>query len=52
MPELDAHRDHVAVLLALDLPPEEAILARLREVALGMGKDFTLIVTPEGTSYR
>jgi hypothetical protein len=52
MPDLDAHRDHVAELLGLDLPPEEAVLARLREVALGMGKDFVLIFTPETAAYR
>ena len=52
MPDLDADRDHVAERLGLDLPSEDAALARLREVALGIGKDFTLIFTPEGTSYR
>jgi hypothetical protein len=52
MPTLDADRDHVAELLGLDLPPDEAVLARLREVALGVGKDFVLIWTPDGTTYR
>jgi len=52
MPDLDADRDHTAELLGLDLPSEEAVLARLRDVALGIGKDFTLIFTPEGSSYR
>lgn len=51
MPDLDETRDHIAELLELDLPPEEEVLARLREVALGMGEDFELIFTPEGTSY-
>lgn len=52
MPDLEADRDHVAELLGLELPPEEAVLARLREVALSIGKGFVLIFTPEGTAYR
>lgn len=52
MPNLEADRDHVAELLGLDLPSEEVVLARLREVALGVGKDFVLIFTAEGTAYR
>lgn len=52
MPDLDANRDHVADRLGLELPSEEAAMAKLREVALGIGKDFALIFTPEGTTYR
>jgi hypothetical protein len=52
MPDLDANSDRVAARLGLELPSEEAALAKLREVALGIGNDFTLIFTPEGTPYR
>ena len=52
VPDLEANREHVAELLALDLPSEEAVLTRLRTVALGLGEDFVLIFTPEGTAYR
>lgn len=52
VPDLDARRDAVAEILGLDLPPEDVVLARLREVAVGVGRDFKLIFTPEGTTYR
>ncbi|MDJ0382364.1 hypothetical protein [Streptomyces sp. G-G2] len=45
-------RDRAAVALGLDLPNEADVLARLREVAVGIGKDFVLIFTPEGNPYE
>jgi hypothetical protein len=51
-PDLETSRDRVAELLGLDLPSEQAAIARVHEVAPGIGKDFTLIFTPEGTAYR
>jgi hypothetical protein len=40
--------DRAAAALGLALPAEGDVLARLREVALGIGKDFVLIFTSEG----
>jgi hypothetical protein len=51
-PDLEADRDHVAALLGLELPSEQAAIARLYEVVLGIGAGFELIFTPEGTAYR
>lgn len=51
MPDLVARRDRAAAALGLDLPTEADALARLREVAVGTGKDFVLIFTPEGEPY-
>ncbi|GAA2661226.1 hypothetical protein [Streptomyces vastus] len=52
MPDLVARRDRAAAALGLALAPEGDVLARLREVALGIGKDFVLILTPEGEPYE
>ncbi|MEU6553212.1 hypothetical protein ABZ915_23455 [Streptomyces sp. NPDC046915] len=51
MPDLFAQRDRAAAALGLALAAEGDALARLREVALGVGKDFVLIFTPEGEPY-
>ncbi|WP_354644515.1 hypothetical protein [Kitasatospora camelliae] len=51
MPELPAERDGAAAALALDLPSEGDVLARLREVATGVGRDYVLIFTPENGPY-
>ncbi|WP_409467366.1 hypothetical protein [Streptomyces sp. HC307] len=51
MPDLVARRDRAAAALGLVLPTEGDVLARLREIALGVGKDFVLIFTPEGEPY-
>ncbi|MCX4703699.1 hypothetical protein OG252_48780 [Streptomyces sp. NBC_01352] len=51
MPDLVPRRDRAAAALGLALAAEGDVLARLREVALGIGKDFTLIFTPEGEPY-
>ncbi|MGG2464415.1 hypothetical protein ACO0M4_32425 [Streptomyces sp. RGM 3693] len=51
MPDLVARRDRAAGALGLVLPTEGDVLARLREVALGIGKDFVLVFTPEGEPY-
>ncbi|CAM5385565.1 hypothetical protein [Streptomyces aurantiogriseus] len=51
LPGLPADRDRAAAALGLDLPDEAEVLARLREVALGLGKDFVLVFTPEGEPY-
>jgi hypothetical protein len=52
MPDLGARRDRAATALGLDLPDRAEVLARLREVATRLGKDFVLILTPEGHSYE
>ncbi|MFE6826527.1 hypothetical protein [Streptomyces sp. NPDC057690] len=52
MPDLDARRDRAATALGLVLPPEGDVLARLREVALEIGKDFVLVFTPGGEPYE
>ncbi|MEU9665855.1 hypothetical protein AB0E25_09715 [Streptomyces bobili] len=51
-PGLVADRDRAAAALGLDLPSEAEALARLREVALGAGRDFVLVFTPEGEPYE
>lgn len=51
MPDLAAERDRAAAVLGLDLPPEGAVLTRLREVAVGAGEEFVLVFTPEGEPY-
>lgn len=52
MPDLPARRDRAAAALGLELADEADVLARLREVALGIGKGFVLIFTPEGHPYE
>lgn len=52
MPDLADRRDRAAAALGLALPSEADVLARLREVATGAGKDVVLVYTPEGTPYR
>ncbi|MEU8995293.1 hypothetical protein AB0C95_10850 [Streptomyces caniferus] len=52
MPDLAAQRDRAAAVLGLELPPESAVLARLREAAIEKAKDFVLIYTPENTPYE
>ncbi|MEU8786612.1 hypothetical protein [Streptomyces sp. NPDC048637] len=52
MPDLVARRDRAAAALGLDLPTEADVLARLREVATEVGKDFVLIFTPENHPYN
>ncbi|MHC5908943.1 hypothetical protein ACVNF4_34515 [Streptomyces sp. S6] len=51
MPDLTVRRDRAAGALGLDLPAEADVLARLREVATGAGKDFVLIFAPEDEPY-
>jgi hypothetical protein len=51
MPDLVARRDRAAAAIGLALAAEGDVLARLREVVLGIGKDFVLIFTPEGEPY-
>ncbi|MFF8318409.1 hypothetical protein ACF06V_14715 [Streptomyces bobili] len=51
-PDLVLERDRAAATLGLDLPSEAEALARLREVALGVGRDFVLVLTPEGEPYE
>ncbi|WP_329312600.1 MULTISPECIES: hypothetical protein [unclassified Streptomyces] len=52
MPDLFAQRDRAAAALGLELPAEEDVLARLREVAVVAGGDFVLVFTPEDQPYR
>ncbi|MEU2284034.1 hypothetical protein ABZ614_19195 [Streptomyces sp. NPDC013178] len=51
MPDLADRRDRAAAVLGLTLPTEADALARLREVAVGAGKDFVLVLTPEDEPY-
>jgi hypothetical protein len=51
MPDLAAGRERAAAALGLDLPTEADVLARLRAVAVGIGKDFVLMFTPEAEPY-
>ncbi|MEU6668017.1 hypothetical protein [Streptomyces sp. NPDC046727] len=51
IPDLFTQRDHAAAALGLTLPTEGQVLARLREVALGIGKDFVPVFTPEVEPY-
>ncbi|MEW2139510.1 hypothetical protein AB0892_23490 [Streptomyces sp. NPDC005409] len=54
MPDLATRRDRAAAALDLGfgLPSPAEVLARLREVATGLGEDFVLIFTPEGHPYE
>ncbi|MFF8601444.1 hypothetical protein ACF065_22530 [Streptomyces sp. NPDC015232] len=52
MPDLAARRDRAAEALGIDLPGQAVALARLKEVATQLGRDFVLILTPEGDSYE
>ncbi|GAA1383230.1 hypothetical protein GCM10009639_03280 [Kitasatospora putterlickiae] len=52
MPDLSARRDRAAAALGLELPTEEAVLARLREVCTGAGEEFVLLFTPENSPYE
>ncbi|GAB2710508.1 hypothetical protein [Kitasatospora kifunensis] len=51
IPDLRAQRDRAATALSLALPSEAKALTRLREVAIGAGKDFILVFTPEEEPY-
>ncbi|MFI5963781.1 hypothetical protein ACIA8J_16570 [Streptomyces asoensis] len=51
IPDLEARRDRAAAALGLPLASEADVLARLREVALTIGKDHVLVFTPENTPY-
>ncbi|MFE6053183.1 hypothetical protein ACFQ6N_20685 [Kitasatospora sp. NPDC056446] len=50
-PGLYADRDAAAAALGLELPSVEEALARLREVACGLGASFVLLNAEEGTEY-
>lgn len=50
-PDLVADRDRAAAALGLELPTEAEALARLHEVAVGPGKDYVLLFTPEDEPY-
>ncbi|WP_037677372.1 hypothetical protein [Streptomyces griseus] len=52
MPDLADRRDRAAAALGLELGDEAAVLARVREVAKGIGKDYVLVFTPENTAYE
>ncbi|MEU3692833.1 hypothetical protein [Streptomyces narbonensis] len=52
MPDLVARSDRAAAALGLDLPAQADVLARLREVAVGIGENFVLIFTPERHPYE
>lgn len=52
LPDLTVQRDQAAAALGLELPTEAEVLARLRDVATEVGKDFVLIFTPEGVPYE
>lgn len=52
MPDLVARRDRAAAALDLGLPDPADVLARLREVVVGVGENFVLIFTPEGHPYE
>ncbi|MEU1375460.1 hypothetical protein ABZ442_17615 [Streptomyces triculaminicus] len=51
-PDLMAQRDRAAEALDLTLPTEGDALARLREVALGAGENFVLVLTSENEPYE
>ncbi|MFG2692408.1 hypothetical protein ACIHEI_12355 [Kitasatospora sp. NPDC051984] len=51
-PALLADRDAVAATLGLSYPTAAEALARLHLTATGIGREFDLIYTPEGSSYR
>ncbi|MFF7638224.1 hypothetical protein ACFZB9_34515 [Kitasatospora sp. NPDC008050] len=50
-PELFADRAAAAAALGLALPEEAVVLARLRELAVGPGRDHVLLNAVEGTAY-
>jgi hypothetical protein len=52
IPDLVARRDRAAAALGLDLPGQADVLARLQEVALGIGENFVFILTSEGYPYE
>jgi hypothetical protein len=52
MPDLAVRRDRAAAALGLELPAEADALARLHEVATGVGREFVLIFTPEDEPYE
>ncbi|GAA0466059.1 hypothetical protein [Streptomyces olivaceiscleroticus] len=52
IPDLAARAGRTATTLGLALPDEKDALARLRQVASGIGKDFVLILTEEGEPYE
>ncbi|MFD8481522.1 hypothetical protein [Kitasatospora sp. NPDC059673] len=51
-PALLAAREAVAATLGLSYPTAAEALARLHVTATGIGREFDLIHTPEGTAYR
>ncbi|MFJ8625179.1 hypothetical protein ACIRD3_20365 [Kitasatospora sp. NPDC093550] len=51
-PGLLAERAPAAAALGLEVPTAEAALARLREVALGLGESYVLLNAEEGLAYR
>ncbi|WP_106241435.1 hypothetical protein [Allonocardiopsis opalescens] len=51
IPDLVARRDRTAAALGLEPPPEEHVLARLREVAVEVGRSVVLVYTPEDRPY-
>ncbi|RKT10952.1 hypothetical protein BX285_4882 [Streptomyces sp. 1114.5] len=50
--DLPAERDAVAAALGLEVPSEAEALARLREVAFGLGPSFVLLNAEEGGAYE
>ncbi len=50
--DLPAERDAVAAALGLEVPSEAEALARLREVAFGLGPSFVLLNAEEGCAYE
>lgn len=51
VPDLVVRRDRAAAALGLALTTEGEVLARLREVALDIGRDVVLVLTPENEPY-
>ncbi|MER7753132.1 hypothetical protein [Kitasatospora sp. NPDC097643] len=51
-PDLYAERDAAAAALGLDVPSPAEALARLREVALGLGPAYVLLNAEEGCAYQ
>ncbi|MFJ6382281.1 hypothetical protein ACIQI7_20045 [Kitasatospora sp. NPDC092039] len=51
-PGLLAERDAAAAALGLDVPSTAEALARLRELALGLGASYVLLNAEEGNAYR
>ncbi|MER6135680.1 hypothetical protein [Streptomyces sp. NPDC001815] len=52
IPDLTARGEQAATALGLDLPEQADALARLREVAVRVGKNFVLLGSPEGHPYE